>query len=240
MKKSITILFIALSFAIAQAQSSEKIKGNGNISTKEIATSDYDKVAVTGFFDVELVSGNEGKISIKGEENLLEHIRIDVNDNTLTIATEKGKRISPSTGKTITITVPFESLSEVNLSGSGDISSKNTIKSAKFATTLTGSGDLHLDIEAQEVTATLTGSGDLILKGKTEAFTSTLTGSGDLNASRLQSGDVTSNVSGSGDCKVYCSDSLYARVSGSGAIYYAGDPKKKDTKVHGSGSISKA
>lgn len=236
MKKSITILFIALSiFANAQSQ---KIKGNGNVTTKEITTSDYDKISVSGFFDVELVSGSEGKITLKGEENLLEFVNIDVKDNTLCIGTEKGKRLT--TTKSITITVPFETLNEVSLSGSGDVSSKNTVKSTKFATTLTGSGDIHLDIEAQEVTATLTGSGDMILKGKTGEFNSTLTGSGDLNASKLESANVTSNVSGSGDCKVYSSDSLFARVSGSGAIYYAGDPKKKDTNVHGSGSISKA
>jgi hypothetical protein len=37
-----------------------------------------------------------------------------------------------------------------------------------------------------------------------------------------------------GDTTIYCSDSLYARVSGSGDIDYKGNPTKKDVKVSGS------
>jgi hypothetical protein len=239
-KNTITYLLAAVLFVtISHAQSSQKIKGNGNLSSKTVTTTDYDKILVSGFFDVNLVSGKEGQITLKGEENLLEFVKVEVHDNALKISTEKGKRISTSMGKTITITVPFESLDEVSLAGSGDINSKSTIKSAQFSASLTGSGDIHLDIDAKDITAKVTGSGDMILKGKTNEFKCDVTGSGDLNASGLESGNVNSTVSGSGNCKVFCTDFLQARVTGSGDIDYSGDPKKKDTKVNGSGSISK-
>jgi hypothetical protein len=45
-------------------------------------------------------------------------------------------------------------------------------------------------------------------------------------------------VSGSGDADVYASNSLKARVNGSGDIDYSGNPNTSDTKVLGSGSIS--
>ena len=55
----------------------------------------------------------------------------------------------------------------------------------------------------------------------------------------MKSKNATVTVGGSGDNSVYCTESIYARVTGSGDIKYSGDPKKKDTKVNGSGDITK-
>ena len=46
-------------------------------------------------------------------------------------------------------------------------------------------------------------------------------------------------VSGSGDIQVTASQSLKARVSGSGDISYRGNPEKQDFKTSGSGDISR-
>ena len=240
MKKTILLAALMLS-AVSNAQwSSGKITGNGKIVSKKMSTSDYDKVDVSGFLDVDLVPGKEGNIDINGEENLLEFVTVEVVQHTLKIYIDKGKNIRPSKGKTIRITVPYESLDGVSLTGSGDVNSKGTIKTNIFEAKLTGSGDVKLDVEAKSTTAAMTGSGDLTLQGKTQNFECRITGSGDLNASELVSNDVNAALSGSGDCKVNCSGNLVARVSGSGDVTYKGDPKKKDTKVSGSGSIQKS
>lgn len=242
MKNSIKFGLVAIaftSFANGQWASGDRIKGNGNVVTKEITTSSYDKVLVSGFYDVDLIAGEEGKINVKGEENLLDYLKIEVVEGALKIGTEKGKYLSTSKGYKIIITVPFESLEEVSLTGSGDINSKSTITTTNFTSRLAGSGDVNLTISAKDVIAKVTGSGNMVLKGKTTDFKGDVTGSGDLNASNLESDTAEATVIGSGDCKVSCTTSLFARVNGSGDIDYKGDPKKKDTKVNGSGSISK-
>ncbi len=223
----------------AQWNSITKIKGNGNMITKNITTTDYDEIRVSGFFDVELVAGDEGKITLRAEENLVEYIEIKVDGKTLKMGVEKGASIAPSRGNKVFITVPFQSLSAVSLAGSGDISTKNAIKANEFKSTLSGSGDMRLEVNASEIDAEVNGSGDMKLSGKTERFKCSVVGSGDLNASALQGENVTATVTGSGDCKIYSSGNLEASVVGSGDIHYYGDPKKKDTKVTGSGDISK-
>ena len=227
-------------FMNAQSYSKSKIKGNGNMITKNITTASYDAIKVSGFFDVELVAGEEGKITLQAEENLVDFIEIKVENNILKMSVEKGAHIAPSHGYKVFITVPFQSLTEVSLAGSGDINSKNTITADEFKSTLSGSGDIHLEVNAKEINSEVTGSGDLTLKGKSDVFKCNVVGSGDMNASALESAVVYAKVTGSGDCKVYCTDSLEARVIGSGDINYSGDPKKKDTKVTGSGDISKS
>ena len=243
MKKSIQVLTICVlllsSASHAQWGKNQKVKGNGNVISEKIVTSSYDKIAVTGFFDVELVAGKEGNITIKGEENLIPHIKIEVVNQELKITTDKNKYISTSNGKNIIITVPFESINQVSLTGSGDISTKNTIASNSFSAKLTGSGDLKLNVECKDLDVNLNGSGDIVLIGFTDNITSNLNGSGDIKASSMKSKNATVTISGSGDNSVFCSESIYARVSGSGDIKYSGNPEKKDTKVNGSGDITK-
>ena len=119
MKKSVQLLVFSafLIGLIANAQSSSndknKIKGNGKVVTETRNTGDYDAIKVGGPFDVNLVAGKEGKITIKGEENLLAVIKVEVEDNALKIYVDKTANIRPSSGHEIEITVPFEKISAV-------------------------------------------------------------------------------------------------------------------------------
>lgn len=238
MKKSIQLLVCGtfLMGFIANAQSS-KIKGNGKVVTETKTTGDYDAIKVGGSFDVNLVAGKEGKIILKGEENLLSVIKVEVEDNTLKIYVDKMVNIRPTSK--IEITVPFEKISAVSLAGSGNLKTKDQIKSETFAAKLAGSGNVNLNVDSNNFELNLSGSGDVILKGSADKFTSKLAGSGNVNASDLKSTTVDTNVAGSGNSIVNCEGSLTARVAGSGNIKYFGNPEKRDVKVSGSGNIKK-
>lgn len=240
MKKSILLFVCAVFLLSFNANAQNKIKGNGKVVTETRTTGDYDGIKISGFFDVNLIAGKEGKITIKGEENLLSSIKVEVEDNTLKIYIESFKNIRPSSGKDIQITVPFEKISNIALSGSGNIQSKDAIKSDKLQAKLSGSGNFNLAIDSNEFELNLSGSGNVNLKGTADNFTTKLSGSGDIDAGSLKSKNVDVNVSGSGNSKVTCNEKLTARVSGSGNIKYAGNPEKRDVKVSGSGNITKA
>lgn len=243
MKKSILLLVCAVSLVCfntnAQSSDKNKIKGNGNVITDTRTTGDYDSIKISGFFDVNLVAGKEGKISIKGEENLLPYIKVEVEDNALKIYVERYTNIRPTSGKSIEIVVPFEKISELSLAGSGNIQSKDIIKSDKFSIKLSGSGDFNLPVDVNNLELSVSGSGNINLKGTADNFTTKLSGSGDIDASNLKSKIVTANVSGSGNTKVTSNESITARVAGSGNIKYLGNPEKRDVKVAGSGNITK-
>jgi hypothetical protein len=184
--------------------------------------------------------GKRAKYSWKGESNLLDHVITEVRGNVLDIKTENGVNLQPSHNNMITITVPFKDLDEVNLSGSGDVVSRDRIMATSFSTALAGSGDVVLDIEAKTVKASLSGSGDLTLKGKTQGVELNLSGSGDIHAGELKATDAEASLAGSGDINLNCDGgTLKARVAGSGDIQYSGNPSREDSKVVGSGSVSK-
>ena len=122
MKRLLTIS-LALCSIITTAQWGEKkIKGNGNVVTIERSVGEYETISSAGWFDVILVDGKEGTISLKGEENLLEYIETEVKNGKLTIKKEKGVNLKSSNWKGgIVVTIPIEEVSAVSLAGSGDV-----------------------------------------------------------------------------------------------------------------------
>jgi len=237
--KSTLVLSIALlSFSCVNAQwGSKEIKGNGEVTTITRTTDSYDALRLAGWMDFILVKGEEGDIKIEGESNLLEYIITEIEYGGLVVKVKKNVNLKPSWNKTIKITIPFEDIKKVSLSGSGDVVSKSTIESDNFRANLAGSGDIVLDVRAKNVEAKITGSGDLTLKGETNNLKAGVTGSGDFHGFDLNSNDVEAKVTGSGDIELVCNGDLTARVTGSGDIEYRGNPKREDTKVTGSGSI---
>jgi len=240
MKKTVILSLVVVFTISCSAQWGKGIKGNGNTVSIDRSVGEYDGIAVSGWFDVDLVDGKEGELTLEGEENLLEYIITEVENGKLVIKTEKGVNLKPSSWKDgIRITVPVESIDAVSLSGSGDIVGKTTLKTSDFKTAMSGSGDITLDLETESLSASMSGSGDMNLSGKTKNFDATISGSGDIKAYDLIADNVEATVSGSADIKVTAKEMLTARVSGSGDISYRGNPKKVDTKTSGSGDVSR-
>jgi len=239
MKNITTLIVLLIALNSCTAQWGKRIKGNGNITTIKKSVGDYESLDMAGFFDVKLIDGKEGNITITGEENLLEYIVTEVKDGKLILKTEKGVNLQPSHRNGIKITIPVEQINSVYLSGSGDITSEKTLTADSFKATISGSGDISLDLAVKELKTSISGSGDIELTGNTDIFDLSISGSGDIDAFKLAANHVDVSVSGSGDIKVTANKSIKARVSGSGDINYRGNPEKVDTKSSGSGDISK-
>jgi hypothetical protein len=236
--KSIAALVFLLSTTISCAQwgNGKKVKGNGDITTITRTTSTYDGIKAAGPIDFMLIEGQEGEITIKGDANLMEYIITEVVSNQLVVKIKNGFNLKSS--KTIIVTVPYETIDKVSLSGSGEMKNNGIIKSKELNVSLAGSGDINLKVSAQDIESSIAGSGDIELSGTTSDLLTKVTGSGDFDGQNLKSINVKTNITGSGSAYVYCDGSLEVRITGSGDLKYSGKPTNKDTKVTGSGSIS--
>jgi hypothetical protein len=233
MKYLASILSLLLSLGCISAQKNDR----GSI-TVERATPSYDHIAISGAFNIELVDGHEGKITLEGEENILDHIITEVKGDKLNIRFKKGYPQRAYWKNQVSITIPVERIHGLSLSGSGDIVGNTTIKTDHFETAMSGSGDIALVVEANSVKASMSGSGDITLRGKTSNLEISISGSGDIKAYDFIADNVEALVSGSATVEVTANKSINAKVSGSGDIDYRGNPEKIDTKVSGSGDIT--
>ncbi|PQJ78030.1 head GIN domain-containing protein [Polaribacter porphyrae] len=240
MFKKITFTLLILTISIsANAQNwwgnGKKIKGNGNVVTVNRTTSDYDGIGIGGSFDVILVKGKEGKITIEGEENIIPYIETEVKGGTLKIKYEKNVNIR--TTKRLTVTVTYNDIDKVSLGGSGNVKNEGTIKSENFSVSLGGSGNITLNVDADEINSNIGGSGNIKLSGNSTEFTCSIAGSGSIKAYDLTTDSLKATIAGSGNIKTTVNKKIKAKVVGSGSIYYKGDPKHVDTKSVGSGDV---
>ena len=232
----LTSLILTITFAVnAQNWGSEKIKGNGNVVTVKRTTSDYDGVSAGGSFDVVLIKGKEGKITIEGEENIIPYIETEVSGNILKVKYKKN--INVRTTKRLTVTVTYEDIESISLGGSGKIFSENLIKAEDFKVNLGGSGSINVKVSAENVKASLGGSGSINLKGNSNELTCSIAGSGSIRAYDFITDKVYANVAGSGSIKTTVKKKIKAKLVGSGNVYYKGNPKHIDSKSVGSGNI---
>ena len=230
----LVIALTLLSYNTSFAQF-KKVKGNGNITTKTHTTSDYHKVNVVGFMDVILEKGTEGTIRVTTDENIHEYVTIESNKGVLKIKIKNYVNIKSK--KSIHITVPFKSLDNVSLDGSGSVLTNDQIKSDQIEAEISGSGEMNLDIDVNRVNAKVNGSASLKIIGTATDLEIKVIGSGDFDGGSLISQNVEANVTGSGEALVVAKSSIKARVYGSGDIKYLGNPSTSDNKVSGSGDI---
>ena len=228
-------IFGSISAGCGDFSMGESVDGSGKVTTETISTDDYDVIRVEGFMDVHLEDGKEGEITVTTDDNLHEYLDIEVNGDELILKMKSG--ISLSTTEGVNITVPVKSISEVSLSGSGDVDSKDVIVSEELSTSVSGSGDIDLDVKAKSVSVEIHGSGDVELKGAAINLDVSLSGSGTFKGYGLVSQYADVKTSGSGDAKVFVIKSLTAKVSGSGDIIYKGEPSASDVNSSGSGDI---
>jgi len=234
----LTSLILTITLAVNSQNwfgGSKKIKGDGNLVTVTRTTSDYKGVSAGGSFDVLLVKGKEGKIVIKGEENIIPYIESEVSDGILKIKFKNNTNIS--TSKKLIVTVPYESVESVSLGGSGNILGESLIKSKSFNVNIGGSGNITLKVDSDILKASIGGSGNVNLEGTTNELTCSIAGSGNISAYGLQTDEIYVNIAGSGSIKTTVSSRIDAKLVGSGSVYYKGNPTDVINKSVGSGDI---
>ncbi|MDY0779709.1 head GIN domain-containing protein [Tenacibaculum sp. IB213877] len=240
MKKVLLITFTLLIGISTNAQgwwSSKKVKGNGKVITEKRPVDDFDDVSVGGSFDVILVDGKEGQVTIEGEENIMPYIITEVKGGTLKIKHKDNVNIR--TTRRLTVTVPFEKIDGISLGGSGNVIAKKRIKSDKVSFAIGGSGDIEADVDANSVNSSIGGSGSIKLKGNTENFKCSIAGSGSVKAYDLKTDNLKASIAGSGSVQTSVTHKIDANVVGSGSVYYKGNPKYIDTNSVGSGDVIK-
>lgn len=237
MKKILAILCVLMVITSCKAGSNNSKSGNKKITSVTKSISPYSEISISGSCDViyEQITNKKPYLRIEIDENLHQFVKAEVKNDVLHITLD-GRNIRPSKFKAYTNSA---TLSKVRIAGSGNVTLKNEIKSSELAISIAGSGDLNANkIQCDNFSISIAGSGDALLGGSTINSDISISGSGDVDASNLATKNITCSIRGSGDAKVYATEALTAKISGSGNIRFKGSPKKLDQVIRGSGSIS--
>jgi len=176
--------------------------------------------------DVTISQGENQQVEIEADQQVTGMIETQVKNNTLTIKAKNSIFQNPGSAN-IKITIPV--IESLFVTGSGDITGATPIHTDKIEIFISGSGSVTLQaLNANDVRTTITGSGDIQLEGSSPVngkLEGTITGSGDLDTEKLPFENADITITGSGTAKVMALSELQTRITGSGSVYYKGNPR---------------
>ena len=196
------------------ASRSSGVQGSGVAATSARALPNFSGIDLAGSNNVTVVAGARQSVVVHADSNLLSHVTTQVKAGTLII----GDIGSFNTKSPMYVEVSVPSLTALDLSGSGNI-------------TVTGIG-------GSQLTVALPGSGDISASGSVTRLDISIDGSGVAQFSGLIARNVDAVVSGSGAIFVTATQSLDAKVPGSGSVLYNGNPAQVTTSITGSGAVT--
>jgi len=191
------------------------VRGSGVAKTETRDVKPFTEVEIDGIGELILAAGPAPSLVVSGDDNLLPLLETEVKGERLVV---KGKK-SMSTKLKLEIKATTPAVKLVSASGVSVVSLSGV-----------ASDELRIDVS---------GAATVTAKGRARKLTAVLSGVGKLEATRLSAEAATVDVSGSASADVNASESLEAKVSGTGRVRYAGEPKRLSKDVSSVGSVDK-
>ncbi|MDW3647491.1 MAG: head GIN domain-containing protein [Bacteroidia bacterium] len=227
-------LLFSLNGCFVNFDSKEKMEGNGDVVEMSVDQDDFEGLSVNGVFDVLLHPGESHSVTITADENLMEHIKIEIKDDVLHITSEKDFK----TKEAIKVDVYAEEINYVRIGGAANCESTGTLESDEIEMNIAGAGNIKLGLDTEDLKVNISGAGNLELKGNADESRFGISGAGNLQAYDLKTHKTTLKMSGAGNAEVYADEDLNVSLSGIGRVSYKGSPENLQKNVSGLGVVS--
>ena len=170
-------------------------------------------VELAGTLQVEIEVGKPAGVTVTGEADLLDKVVTTVNDGVLVLDTKR------------------------------DLPRKHHLRAVVTTPELTsigisGTGDMHVaGIAGDSLAVRVPGTGALTLAGQASTLRLSVDGTGNIAAKNLATKVATVDMSGTGSATLQVSQSLDAKISGTGSIDVHGHPAQVRKSVTGVGNV---
>ena len=191
------------------------IEESGKVITKEYKLKPFEEVHMRCVGAVEIIQDEKksGTVELTAPENYIELYKFENNGDELEINFAK-QHVNIHT-QNVKIKVYTNDLLALKNSGASSIKMDS--------------------LDTDKIDIVNSGVGSITIGGLADNVKLQNSGVGSINAEKLKA--LKANVSGVGSITCYASEKIEGRVSGVGSLKYAGNPKHKDTKRTGVGSI---
>jgi hypothetical protein len=231
MKKLLSLsLALFLVITLAQAQKKE---------TRNVET--FTKVAFRIPGKLYLKQGNEQKVELEGNADILAKIETEVTGGRLTIGreNENWRYWNWDRDDKVVVYITMKDIEGLSVSGSGDLIGEGKFKTGNLSLNVSGSGSLLLEASAQDIAADVSGSGRLEFTGTCRDLESKVSGSGKVGLNLSAADRTVMGISGSG--KIVARGNareIRVNISGSGEVLASDlEADRCEVKISGSGDV---
>ena len=210
------------------------IVGNGDVQTRTKSVDDFNRIEISGNFNVFLEQSGKPGLKIEADENVMDIIEVRQTGKTLEIRTE----VNIIRSKKKDLYISFDELKKMEISGAVEMRSEDKLEFKSLEITGGGAADINLDMEAEWLRIDISGAADFDLTGEVGEAELYISGAGGFDLIDLKTERMTLDISGAAHARVYATEELDVEISGAGAVRYKGHPDiKRD--VSGIGSLKR-
>lgn len=210
------------------------VKGDGNVKSKVIDASDFQRIKVSGSFTVNVKQADNYYVKLTADQNLHEFIRIGSDGRDLQIDSRQSIRKA----KELTVEVHMPELEKIEASGANKIRSNGLLKGRKLDLEMSGASKLKMNLNYESISLEVSGAVESQLSGRTDKLEIASSGASQIDALQLEADKADVDISGAGEASLWVTGRLKAEISGAGEIRYRGEPRVK-SDVSGAGEIKK-
>ena len=204
-----------------EPDASETEKGVAGEETYRLGLQDFESLEIKGPFNVHIRQDDAYLVEAVSGALPMNRMKADVTDHKLVLYYDGSYKGEQSEVYDITISMP--ELSNVVLTGSASA----TLEPFSGQTALfdmSGSSRLSAELALDSVQITMSGSTEADLTGKSQALTANISGASQLNASELETTNITIHSEAAANAQVQAADNIDAHIEGASQVRYWGNP----------------
>jgi hypothetical protein len=200
----------------------KRIRGNGNITTREHRTGAFHSVDVSGAIHVYVKQDSVMQpVKVETDENLQDLVEITESNGVLYISPEDHFNLSPS--RDVIVYVSSSQYKGLAVSGASWIRSENKLVSNEtFELGASGASEIKLALKAPRVNAETSGASDITLSGETRDLSLQGSGASHFKCIDLLTENASVGVSGASSADVFASVKIDVEASGASGVKYRG------------------
>jgi hypothetical protein len=209
-------------------------RSTGDFIKEVRAVGNFSKLEIGGAFKIYLSQGDQEKLEIEADSKEMSEIVTEVVGNKLKIHTKPGWG---SRYHDMTIYLTFKNLDYIDLSGAVEVKSESPLTFSDLEMDISGAAEIHVDMTAEKYTAEFSGASEITFTGNCKTGYIEISGASELHAEDLRFDDLTLDLSGASEARVYSTKKLRIDASGASEVRYKGNPPDISIDESGASSI---
>jgi hypothetical protein len=221
---------------VGEILSEVSVSGSGNVITKEFDLRDFDRVEVSGAFVARVAQGESYSVVVGVDENLEQHLRVQVEGDTLKVGMVPNLSILGMATREVEIIMP--ELAGLELSGATQSTISGFESTADLSVEVSGASKLGGDIQAGDASVEASGASTVDLSGSADSLELVVSGASTADLSEFAVNDANVEASGASRATVNASGRLDAETSGASHVVYLGNPTLGSIQTSGASTIA--
>lgn len=194
----------------------------------------FEMIKLLGYFEVELIAGEQERIEVKSHGVNPERISISQQNRTLKVST---LRPFMDDDIEIEITIYYRTLTSLVAGAGAQIESDDIIKTEEFYLNGGSGSEVFLEFETRKLEVQAGEGAHLTLKGSTDELRAGANTGGIFDGHRLSSQNARLRAGTGGEVSANVSSSLDAKANTGGIIRYQGNPEEVNVRTILGGEI---